>query len=510
MTNLDFNNLDLDRLSVSERHEFEILLTEHLTTKVERVIPSFEEFCVKYLSKYFNHAMPTFRKGIIEYLNDSSIQNKKLSVVEPRSHGKSTTYVFGYSIYQLIFGLRNFIVYFGSTKTEARGWLNNIRMEFENNEAIINDFPYMAREVSSKTGQPTSWNDNDLFFKSGQRLSCKGWHNSTRGLNHYGQRPDFILLDDVESEKTIRTPFIRERFFQYYTNAVANLAGAKGCDTFIVGTLLHPESFLARAINSHGSEEFAEFHKSFHRAIIDWNTEEVLWPEVWSFEKLLEKQKEIGERAFAQEFQGIPASMHHQLFSETSIKCYSDQLGNLSDRAGWTRFLYVDPSMGKINGDYSSLCVIYENVKGERFVVDWITSRLGPDELCNAIYNLHLEHHFNGVGFEVNATQGLFINLFKRIYSEKHIKVPFIPINHSLPKKNRIDALEPYINSGKILFNPAWRSKQEYALGLRQLFNYDGRNGDHDDGPDGLAGANELFNMRQGLKHEKGKWTHAH
>src|SRR3989304_7450702 len=85
--------------------------------------------------------------------------------VEPSSHGKSTTYVFGYSIYQLIFGLRNFIVYFGSTKTEARGWLNNIRMEFENNEAIINDFPYMAREVSSKTGQPTSWNDNDLFFK---------------------------------------------------------------------------------------------------------------------------------------------------------------------------------------------------------------------------------------------------------------------------------------------------------------------------------------------------------
>src|SRR3989337_383674 len=102
MMNLDFNNLDLDRLSIGERHEFEILLTEHLTTKVERVIPSFEEFCVKYLSKYFNHAMPTFRKGIIEYLNDSSIQNKKLSVVEPRSHGKSTTYVFGYSIYQLI------------------------------------------------------------------------------------------------------------------------------------------------------------------------------------------------------------------------------------------------------------------------------------------------------------------------------------------------------------------------------------------------------------------------
>jgi len=184
-------NLDLTRykdIDLSLLSDQEVLELERLVEVKEdsphaaplKQLP-FEEFCYKYLTKHFQAPFPEFRKATINYLNNPDIIRKKLIRVEPRSHGKSTTYLLGYTIYQICYGLRSFIVYFAATKTEARGWLNNIRMEFENNEQLVRDFPYLQKEISRETGQATAWNDNDLFFSSGQRVSCKGWFNVTRG-----------------------------------------------------------------------------------------------------------------------------------------------------------------------------------------------------------------------------------------------------------------------------------------------------------------------------------------
>lgn len=508
LSNIDMTGVDLSRLTFEEQAELERLLSDYVEQKSTTLdIMPFDEFCYTYFPRYFNIPIPEFRMDTIDFLNDNSGTIKKFATVEPRSHGKSTTYCLAYIIYALTFGLKNFIVYFAARKEEARGWLGNIRMEFENNERLLEDFPWMTKEVSVETGQTTSWNDNHLFFKTGQRVTCKGWFNSTRGLNHYGKRPDLIIIDDAENESMVSNPFIRERFLQYYTQAVGNLGGNEGCDTFIVGTLLHPESFLSKAVDPDGPQIFSEYRKTFHRAVINWDEETVLWPEAWSFERLMEQQAEIGEAAFQQEFQGVPARLFQCLFTEDKIKTFKRaETENLHDRAGWLRFLYVDPSMGKTNGDFSSLCVAYLNPKNERHIVDWITKRLTPDELGETILKLHRKHQLNAIGFETNATQGVFVHMYKKEFASKGIKLPWNEIVHSLPKKNRIDALEPSINSGRILFHPEWRSNPDYALGMRQLFNYDGRSvGDHDDGPDALAGVNELINMKRGKR--KGKWT---
>jgi len=514
--NLDltrYKDIDLSLLSDQEVLELERLIEVKEDSPHAAPLKQlpFEEFCYKYLTKHFQAPFPEFRKATINYLNNPDIIRKKLIRVEPRSHGKSTTYLLGYTIYQICYGLRSFIVYFAATKTEARGWLNNIRMEFENNEQLVRDFPYLQKEISRETGQATAWNDNDLFFSSGQRVSCKGWFNVTRGLNHYGRRPDFILIDDAESEQSVNSALARQRFFDYYLQAVANLSGSDGADTFIVGTILHPESFLAKAVDPNGLSEFKDFNKNFHRAVINWETKEVLWPEMWSFDKLLQKQSEIGEVAFAQEFQGIPAKLQYQIFSEAKIHTFRQELKQfVISAAGWDRFMYVDPSMGKEHGDYCSLAIIYVNSdKDERLVYDWITRRYAPEELGNTIAKLHEQHHFREVGFETNATQGVFINLFKKMYADAGIRVPFVSITHSMPKKNRIDALEPAINNGRLKFRPDWQKFPYYALGMRQLFNYDGRQTrENDDGPDSLAGVNELVNMRlRGAS--VARWTNA-
>jgi len=55
---------------------------------------------------------------------------------------------------------------------------------------------------------------------------------------------------------------------------------------------------------------------------------------------------------------------------------------------------------------------------------------------------------------------------------------------HHTPKQARIEALEPYISNGQLLFLTSWN--RDYPLLIEQLIHFP--LAAHDDGPDALAG----------------------
>ena len=505
---IDFNisDLDLDKLTESDKAKLLGLIENYnkLDDKADTSLfsISFIDFCEKYLDHYFYDAFPTYCSETIELLN-SEDKGKRIAVAIPRSHGKSTIFSFAYAIYATATQKHNYIVIFGATATGARSTLNNIRLEVENNTKLLNDFGSILMPEMDNRGSVAGWNDNDLIFRGGQKISAKGVGSTVRGLNHYGKRPSLLILDDIEDEKNTRTIYQRERHEFYIKTAVLNLGGDKGIDIFMIGTIQHSDSYLAKAVSATSGQAYNFWTKLYKRAVLDWNTGEVLWPEHLSFDALLDILKEIGEKEFNQEYQQIPGRLHASLFKRENFTFFSGSVvkENTFKLNKWHKYLYVDPSMGKPKSDFSSLTVIGVDGQYKQHILEWITKRFAPEALGEAIKELNNIFHFHKIGFEINATQGVFINLFKQmgVTDPELANLPWEGVNHRLPKKNRIDALEPYINRGDILFRDDCWELDSYALGMLQLENYTGMdNGDNDDGPDSLAGCFELVSRYWG------------
>jgi hypothetical protein len=441
-----------------------------------------DEWLHEFLPKQFPLPSPAHRKDDFDRLSNP-IRGKRMAIAEPREHAKTTTYSVGYPLYAICEGHHNYVLIISSTADHAKNIMKTITYEVEQNEKLRARYPFLE-PLKDRKGQNMAWHDKDLIFGSRQRVSAYGKDAKLRGLNSFGVRPTLIIVDDAESGETVRTSYQRMGFAQIMTQIVFNLGSAEGHDILFMGTVLHPESFLARLVSN---DEFSHWHKSLRQAVVNWETGQTLWPEKWTFEKLLLKQREIGERDFAQEFQNVPCQVFQEVFNENILKFYPANLmeSGRSMMAGWRRFGAVDPSMGKEHGDFSGLIVGAIDPQKRLHILDWQVERLVPTALGRRIEELSEKWQCQFMGFEANTAQAVFLELFK----SQNINVHFKPVINLLSKKNRIDALEIPIVKGDILFDPNWKLRRDsYPAAMRQLFSYNGREkGEHDDGPDVLA-----------------------
>ncbi|RLC33675.1 hypothetical protein DRH14_04475 [Candidatus Shapirobacteria bacterium] len=57
-----------------------------------------------------------------------------------------------------------------------------------------------------------------------------------------------------------------------------------------------------------------QYHSKHYQAVLDWDTKKVLWPEYYSWDRLMERRAEIGTLAFDQEYQCMPVDESSSLF----------------------------------------------------------------------------------------------------------------------------------------------------------------------------------------------------
>lgn len=123
---------------------------------------------------------------------------------------------------------------------QAEGFLDNIRVEFEENTAILEDFGSLAGSV---------WRSNVLVTKTNIKIEAIGSGKKIRGRKHRNWRPDLIILDDVENDENVRTPEQRKKLKDWFDKAVSK-SGDDYTDIVYIGTLLHYDSLLAKTLTN--------------------------------------------------------------------------------------------------------------------------------------------------------------------------------------------------------------------------------------------------------------------
>lgn len=215
----------------------------------------------------------------------SRLPGTRRAVAAPRGHAKSTNLTFKGTMHSTLYGYKHYPIIISDSSEQAEGFLDNIRVEFEENTAILEDFGVLAGSV---------WRSNVLLTKTNIKIEAIGSGKKIRGRKHRNWRPDLIILDDVENDENVRTPEQRKKLKDWFDKAVSK-CGDDYTDIIYIGTLLHYDSLLAKTLTN------PAYRSIKYKAVIQFSQADDLWQQ-WEtiFTDLSNDDRESEALAFFQ------------------------------------------------------------------------------------------------------------------------------------------------------------------------------------------------------------------
>lgn len=118
--------------------------------------------------------------------------------IAPREMGKSTWWFLLLPMWAAAFDHVGFAAAFADTDTQAQTHLATFKSELDNNQLIREDFPDLVAPKTRGRGQVEADRVSLYHARSGFVFAAAGMDSSNLGLKVGAQRPDLIILDDIE------------------------------------------------------------------------------------------------------------------------------------------------------------------------------------------------------------------------------------------------------------------------------------------------------------------------
>ena len=443
----------------------------------------------------------------------SRLPGVRRAVAAPRGHAKSTNLTFKGTMHSTLYGYKHYPIIISDSSEQAEGFLDNIRVEFEENTAILEDFGSLAGSV---------WRSNVLVTKTNIKIEAIGSGKKIRGRKHRNWRPDLIILDDVENDENVRTPEQRKKLKDWFDKAVSK-SGDDYTDIVYIGTLLHYDSLLAKTLtnpayrsikykaviqfsqaddlwqqwesiftdlsNDDRESEALAFFQAHKEAMLEGT--QVLWEEKLSYYDLMVMRVSEGAASFNSEEQNEPINPDDCLFMEEWFDYYNEAEVNFGDPA-FDFFGFIDPSLGKTKrSDFSAIVTLAKHKgSGYMYVVDADIERRHPDRIIADVLakerwlRASFGHGYRKLGAETNQFQWFLKEELAKASAKAGLYLPIEEVQQTSDKVMRIQTLQPDVKNKYIKFN------RRHKRLLEQLTQFP--MGAHDDGPDALEGARSI------------------
>lgn len=182
-----------------------------------------------------------------------------------RGLAKSTT-VWIAVIWLLVRDDFRFLVFVSYNSDNATELLDNIRAQLEGNQMLIHDFGEFQRYGK--------WAAGNFQTKKGHAFRSIGRGQTPRGFNVNGQRPDLIIIDDIDDDETSKNPARVEEGYKWLMGALYGTFSTAGKKRFVfVQNLSNNNSILKLAadnpkseveqinlVDEHGQPSWKEYH----------------------------------------------------------------------------------------------------------------------------------------------------------------------------------------------------------------------------------------------------------
>lgn len=423
---------------------------------------------------YFPLETPPFHKEILDLISDKN--NRRIGVIAPRGHAKSTTVDMTYPLWAGCFEQEEFIVIISDTYTQAAEFINALKDEFENNPKIKWLFGNMKGD---------DWQDGEFVLSNGIKYAAKGSGMKIRGIRHRHTRPTLMIFDDIENDENIKSAEQRQKLYHWFTKA-AIPALARGGRAVVIGTILHFDSLVNKVMKQ--QDVFKSWHTRIFYAITteEDGTERALWPEHRSLEKLRAMRDDpsdqdfIGSITFAQEYQHKPFSEEDAIIQPDWIKeCEPSQVPDKHARLA--RVLTIDPAASeRQTADFTAMIVADLYTDGNVYIRAIRNQRTSPSVTADTIRELDEIYKPQVIGIEKGALGLVFRDLLEGL--------PVIGLEPDKDKVRRLLAVSRFFEAGRVYTVKNIQNGQAFR---EQLIEFP--KGTHDDMVDAAAYAVRLL-----------------
>jgi hypothetical protein len=207
-------------------------------TRAKRLLGNFEEFCRYYFPQYCGYDFAPFHLRFAKKVAKAD----QIYIVRAwaRAHAKSVVGGLFVPLYEMCNGRLDNMLLVSHTYDNACELLMPIMANLESNQRLIHDFG----AFKSWRG----WEVGKFVTASGKSFRAIGSGQSPRGSRNEEKRPDFILVDDIDTDEEVRNDARMKKKWDWIEQALRGTFDTVGRQRFIiVGNIIGKNACVVRA-----------------------------------------------------------------------------------------------------------------------------------------------------------------------------------------------------------------------------------------------------------------------
>lgn len=387
----------------------------------------------------YRYQFPEYYRAIFDIIKNALTTERdfsKLALGFPRGFAKSTFLKF-VVIWAIWFGKKsNIVIICANVEPLGKAFMADVisLLDHENICKIFGNW----RITALKTTQ------TDVEFKIDGRLikiTVAGQGASLRGLVRDGSRPDFIILDDVQTKEDANSEEVSEKILDWLYSTINFLRSPFGCTyVFLANMYPTPHSLLKKLA------EDPEWQTFIASAIT--SDGESLWEELYPLEQLLKDYRSLQsqgkESIFWAELMNLGNLNTKLKFDPGKLKKYSGH--ELEFHQG--TFIVIDPSGKKKTSD-NTVISCFRVIDGIPVCVRAIDEILTPKQTIFKAIEMATDFGASLIAAEDVAYQDTLIFWFQEFLTAGQISgLQLVGINPGGASKN--SRLINVINSSQV------------------------------------------------------------
>jgi phage terminase large subunit-like protein len=421
-------------------------------TPAERVYlceKDFSLFLCYYFTEYLKYPFAPFHYEIFQDIKDlMEGKTRELALIAFRESAK-TSIAKVFLIWLIVYNKRRYLNVDSFSITNAERILFDVVLALQTNGKLLADFGELFN-AKRDSDEVTQKRINNFVTTNGVRVEAHSTGKSVRGRLHGSQRPDFLLLDDFETNETKDSKAHTQSVISHIDEFKA------GLDSQAI--ILYLGNFIT---------EYGSVATLFERAKTDMRLKvrnipvekdgQPTWPAKYAMTdveaaesgkvSLEDKKRQLGSLVYSAEMLNEPIASEMQKFKKSMFKYKTRaQVNDMNTR----NFATIDTALSK-DATSDATGVVRNRVNMENF---WHVSgknyRVNPKELVDLIFNLH-DEGMEKIGIETTSyTQA--IEPFFQEECRKRGKYPYIvQLKHGgVMKESRIESLVAPYEAGSI------------------------------------------------------------
>lgn len=409
----------------------------------------FSLFFAYYFTEYISYPFAPYHFGMFEDIR--GLMNgtyREVAWIMFRESAK-TSFSKIFILWLIVYNKRKYLNVDSFSITNAERILFDVVLSLQTNKKLKADFGELFNSKRD-TDEVTQKRINNFVTTNGVRVEAHSTGKSVRGRLHGAQRPDFLLLDDFETNETKDSKAHTQSVIGHIDEFKAGLDSS--------AIVLYLGNYIT---------EFGSVATLLERAKTDTRLKirnvpvekdgQPTWPAKYSMTdedakannkvSLEDKKRQLGSLVYSAEMLNEPISSEMQKFKKSMFRYKTwEQVRDMTTR----KYATIDTALSK-DAESDATGVIRNYVNSEnKWHVSGKNYRINPRELVDLLFILH-DEGFEKIGIETTAYTQAIEPFFKE-ECRKRAKYPnVVQLKHGgVMKESRIEALVAPYEAGVI------------------------------------------------------------